>query len=263
MMVPTGPVDTQGKPPAAPGRTREGRTVIAVRDQIRAAIIAGDLAAGAPLSSEKLSSAYGVSRTPVREALRMLQEEGFVSVESNQRPRVATWSSDELEAVFVQRILLTALCTSLTVSRLNATQLEEIRLILQTLSRAEKEGDHETWRTSDIAFHSAHTALAPAALVADLQKLNARALMFRYMWLGQRSSTMTLSFDDHHTIYDACVAGDGYKAANAVAHHLATVGITLLARVDPAREPAAIRESLRFVGASSANAAVPFDHRES
>ncbi|MCU1415714.1 MAG: GntR family transcriptional regulator [Microbacteriaceae bacterium] len=243
--------DAQGLSAATPPRTREGRTVIEVRDQIRSAIIAGDLAPGAPLSSEKLSATYGVSRTPIREALRLLQEEGFVTVASNQRPRVATWSSDELEAVFVQRILLTAICTSLTIPRLSTIELDEIRTILETLTRAEEEGDHDAWRRADIRFHAAHTALAPAALLADLQKLNARALMFRYMWLGQRSSTMTLSFDDHDTIYEACVAGDAYGAANAVAHHLATVGITLLARVDPAREPTAVREALRYVGASS------------
>ena len=254
----TSQVDNEQKNPlGAPSRTREGRTVIEVRDQIRSAIVSGELAAGTPLSSEKLSATYGVSRTPIREALRLLQEEGFITVASNQRPRVTTWSSEELEAVFVQRILLTAMCTSLSVPRLTASDLDEIHTLLQTLSRAEEEGDHETWRKADIAFHTAHTHLAPPALFADLQKLNARALMFRYMWLGQRSPTMTLSFDDHDVIHAACVAGDAMGAASAVAHHLATVGITLLARVDPAREPTAVREALRYVGASLASRTTP------
>ena len=237
----------------SPPATRAGRTVFEVRDETRRAIIAGELEPGSPLSSEKLSAAYGVSRTPIREALRLLQEEGFVTVESNQRARVATWSPDELDAVFAQRVLLTAVCTSITVPKLSNSQLDIMRGLLETLDAAEEAGDHETWRETDIAFHLSHTELAPAALRADLQRLNTRALMFRYMWLGQRHSTMTLSFDDHDLIYQACLDRDAVRAARAVAHHLATVGITLLARVDPAREPVAVREALRFVGTSFAS----------
>jgi DNA-binding GntR family transcriptional regulator len=238
------------KPPAI---TRPGRTVFEVRDEIRRSIIAGQLEPGSPLSSAKLSGAYGVSRTPIREALRLLQEEGFVTVESNQRPRVATWSPDELDAVFAQRVLLSAVCTSITVPKLSDVQLLEIRGVLDDLDASETAGDHEAWREADIAFHNSHTALAPAALRADLQKLNTRALMFRYMWLGQRHSTMTLSFNDHDLIYEACVERDAVRAARAVAHHLSTVAITLLARVDPEREPVAVREALRFVGSSFAS----------
>jgi DNA-binding GntR family transcriptional regulator len=224
--------------------------VFEVRDEIRRSIIAGQLEPGSPLSSAKLSAAYGVSRTPIREALRLLQEEGFVSVESNQRPRVSTWSPDELDAVFAQRVLLSAVCTSITVPKLTDRQLLEIRGVLDALDASEAAGDHEAWREADVAFHNSHTALAPVALRADLQRLNTRALMFRYMWLGQRHSTMTLSFNDHDLIYEACVERDAIRAARAVAHHLSTVAITLLARVDPEREPVAVREALRFVGSS-------------
>lgn len=230
---------------------RTGRTVIEIRNGIRDDIIAGRLAPGAALSSAQLSKDYGVSRTPLREAVRMLQEEGFLTLESNHRPRVTTWSADELESLFVQRILLIALCTSITVPLLTEADVAAIDEATAALATAEAEQDHDRWREADVAFHQAHTRHAPKALLADLERLNARALMFRHMWLGDRHSTMSLAFDDHPRIYAACVARDSRRAAEAAARHLATVAITLLARVDPAREPSAVREALKFASQSS------------
>jgi DNA-binding GntR family transcriptional regulator len=223
-----------------------GSSVADIRNGIRDDIIAGRLAPGAYLSSAQIAKDYGVSRTPLREAVRMLQEEGFVTQESNHRPRVTTWSADDLESLFVQRILLNALCTSMTVPLLSEDDIAEIDRAMAALDEAEADNDHDRWREADVAFHRAHTKKAPAAVVADLERLNARALMFRHMWLGERHSTMSLAFDDHPRIYRACLSRDAQQAAEAAARHLATVAIALLARVDPSREPSAVREALKF-----------------
>jgi DNA-binding GntR family transcriptional regulator len=153
--------------------------------------------------------------------------------------------------LFVQRILLIALCTSITVPLLTKEDDAELARIMDALAAAEADHDHDGWREADVAFHRAHTHGAPSGLVADLERLNARALMFRHMWLGDRHSTMSLAFDDHPRIYSACVDRDAGRAAEAAARHLATVAITLLARVDPAREPTAVREALRFASQGS------------
>lgn len=235
------PADTPGD-----GAGRVGGTMLDVRDEIRRAIISGELAPGSTISSVQLAQKYGVSRTPLREALRMLQQQGFVTIEPNQRPRVATFSTEELEAVFAQRILLGALCTTITVPQLTPTDVERMAELIADLARAEADDDHDRWRQIDDRFHRSHYALAPAALRADLLRLNERAQLFRYMWLGQRHSTMALAMDDHPAIYEACASGDGHRAATLVARHFATVAIALLARLDPTHEPIAVREALRI-----------------
>ncbi|GGF10479.1 GntR family transcriptional regulator [Subtercola lobariae] len=226
--------------------------MIDVRNELRQAILTGELVAGSVISSVQLANKYGVSRTPMREALRMLQEEGFVTIAHNQRPRVATFSSEELEAVFAQRMLLSALCTSMTVPALTAADLDEMGRLLDEVTAAEQRGDLEAWQEADPAFHNSHTMHAPAAIQSDLDKLTERSQMFRYMWLGQRLTSMDLSMDDHHDIYEACVARDAPRAAAVAARHLATVAITLLARTDPAHEPIAVRQALRLASSASA-----------
>jgi DNA-binding GntR family transcriptional regulator len=231
----------------APGAARAGGTVLALRDLLRAAIIKGELRAGAPLSSVQLARTYGVSRTPLREALRMLEEEGFVTTESNMRARVATWSSDELEALFAQRILLTALCTRLTVPRLTSADLDRMGQLLADMDRAEADNDDVAWRAADSAFHLTHMMLAPPALLTAANRLYDRASMFRHTWLGQRRTTISLSPDDHPKILEACIRRDHASAANTAAEHLARVALMLVTQADPARDPACVPEALRLV----------------
>ena len=161
--------------PSASTDARGGASVVEIRDGIRDDIIAGRLAPGVALSSAKLSKDYGVSRTPLREAVRMLQEEGFLTLQNNQRPRVTTWSPDELESVFVQRILLISLCTSLTVPLMSSEDIAEMERTMGELDEAEAAHDHERWREADVQFHRVHTRRAPKALIADLERLSTRA----------------------------------------------------------------------------------------
>jgi DNA-binding GntR family transcriptional regulator len=235
----------------AQGAERSGATVTEVHGELRQAIVSGELQSGSPISSVQLARRYGVSRTPLREALRMLQDEGLVTTERNQRPRVATFSTEELEAVFVQRILLSAFCTMVTVPLLGEADLREMGRHLEALTRAEETGDHDAWLVADGQFHLAHTMHAPAAIRADLTRLTERAQMFRQMWLGQRRSVMGLSMDDHPAMYRACMAGDAATAAGIAGHHLATVAISLLARTDPAHEPTGVRAALSLARANS------------
>lgn len=245
--VRTGPgEDEPNGDPSSPAKSRAGGTVIAVRDMLREAMINGELRPGAPLSSVKLAKAYGVSRTPLREALRMLQNEGFVEVENNHRPRVASWSVEELETVFAQRILLTALGTRLSVPHLTA---EDVAMMGDALARIEAgadAGDHDAWRESDREFHELHMSRSSSVLQADLRRLTERALMFRYMWFGRRPNTMSFTLDDHPEIFEACRAKDAAAASRTAARHLARVALTLMAKVAPDHDPEVVREALRF-----------------
>src|SRR5580700_8405381 len=91
----------------------------AVHDELRAAILRNELPAGMILNQVHVAERLGVSRTPLREAFRMLQREGLIEGESNKRMRVAGFSLDGLEDLYAMRILLEGLAIRLTVPQLS------------------------------------------------------------------------------------------------------------------------------------------------
>ena len=92
-----------------------GQNTEDVYERIRTAILDGDLAPGAVMSQVALAEELGISRTPLREALRMLQGERLVEAEPNRRVRVAPMSPADLEELYVVRITLEAEALRLSV----------------------------------------------------------------------------------------------------------------------------------------------------
>ena len=125
---------------------RPGTTVDQVRDQVRHAILSGELPPGTQLSAVQLAIRYGVSRTPVREAIRLLQEQGLIVSEGNRRPRVATITPDELEGLYAQRVMLYSLGTMLTVPLLSAEELDHMQALYQEMIEAAERDDVLGWR---------------------------------------------------------------------------------------------------------------------
>jgi DNA-binding GntR family transcriptional regulator len=89
-------------------------------------IVSGRIAAGSVLRQEQLSERFGVSRTPIREALRRLSAQGLVSFTPNRGVRVRTLSRDELREAFLVRAELEGLATELAVPRMTPERLAEL-----------------------------------------------------------------------------------------------------------------------------------------
>jgi DNA-binding GntR family transcriptional regulator len=94
---------------------------------IRGMILSGQLAPGAQVSEEALAQTCGVSRTPVRDALRRLESELFIRRSGSQRSFVAEWSLDDLEDAFELRAMLEGLAARRAAMRITALQLEQLR----------------------------------------------------------------------------------------------------------------------------------------
>jgi DNA-binding GntR family transcriptional regulator len=195
----------------------------------------------------QLSERYGVSRTPLREALRMLQEEGLVAAASNRRARVRDFDLDDVEAISAQRILLSALATQVTVGGPRFRPAPLMTDALEDLERAARAGDAEGWRQADLAFHAGHEDGAPPLLLDDLRRLGQRNELYRSIWDRTDRHSDAQTVQEHHALLDACLAGDARRAVCAIARHQARIGITVLARAVPEREPATIRAALQMV----------------
>src|SRR5579871_5310780 len=116
-----------------------------VHERLRDAILRGELEVGAPMSQVKLAEQLGVSRTPLREAVRMLQHEGLILTERNRRARVAPLSAADVEQLYAQRLVLEALALRLSVPRFAARDLDELRRQLDRMHELEDERATEDW----------------------------------------------------------------------------------------------------------------------
>src|ERR1700691_1436909 len=116
-----------------------------VHAYLRECILDGTLTPGTKLSQVSLAQQLGISRTPLREVLRMLQEEGLVEIEPNQRTRVAGLDPQELDDVYASRILLETLALSLTLEEFTPARQRDAQRMLTAMRQAAKTGDFGTW----------------------------------------------------------------------------------------------------------------------
>jgi DNA-binding GntR family transcriptional regulator len=105
-------------------------------DQIKRMIITGALSPGASLREEQLAEACGVSRTPVRDALRRLEAETFIRRSESQRTFVSDWSLDDVEEAFQIRAMLEGHAAARAATRIDWAQLERLKSHNAAIDRA-------------------------------------------------------------------------------------------------------------------------------
>ena len=104
--------------------------------EVRRAILDGRLRPGQEISQLQLAERLGVSRTPLREALRILQNEGLVLAETWRRVGVAPVSADDVVHLYAMRIALELLAVRVSVPQLSASDLDGLAAALDELDRA-------------------------------------------------------------------------------------------------------------------------------
>lgn len=189
---------------------------------MRTRIINGEVAAGAALSELALADEFGVSRTPVREALKQLQTEGLVEI----RPRVGTFvtspSRREIIELFEIKELLEGAAARLLAQRGNVPELEALKENLAQADRAVRRDDRERYGT---LVHDFHDLLIQGA---DNSKLEAhyRTLMnqLAYARLVQtslaRPGRPLESDNEHHLVLDLILQKDGDNAERVMREHV-------------------------------------------
>jgi DNA-binding GntR family transcriptional regulator len=214
---------------------------------LRDEILTGEIPVGAVLSQVQLAARLGVSRTPLREALRMLQAEGLVEAEHNRRVRVARFAIDDLEQVYATRIVLEALGARLTVPVLNDDEVGALRECLTEMTELERRRDAIGWERPHRRFHRQLVAHAGDQVLRIIDQLADHALRYRLLYVtGQRRSWAQAN-SDHERLVEACERRDAAATAELLARHYASTALTLVATVEPTHDPAPIRTALRTV----------------
>jgi DNA-binding GntR family transcriptional regulator len=200
-----------------------------VLDALRGAILAGELPAGDTLRQEDLAERLGVSRMPVREAIRRLHGEGLVEVLPSRRVRVAALSRDEIEDIYDMRAALEPLAVRLAVPRLTRAMLRDAAYALEA---ADDEQEAETFGVRNAAFHLSLMSacerprlLAGIASLLDLSDRYQRAALPA----GEHNALVRA---EHAALLEAARAGDADTAARLTEEHVRGAGARLLELFD-------------------------------
>ena len=216
---------------------------------LREAILDGEIAPGEVLSQVLLADRLGVSRTPLREALRMLQGEGLIESEPQHRVRVASFSLEDVEGLYALRVPLEVTAFRLSVPRMEPEDLAELEGCLGAMVRFGAADDYTRWRVPHKAFHRGLTAHAVARYDILLPQLFQHAERYRRISVGRSLSDRSAT--EHRAILDACDAGDSDLAAVLLAEHLGRSAFEIIASVDPSYHAETLRRVLDDVGRAS------------
>jgi DNA-binding GntR family transcriptional regulator len=208
------------------------RSTLAVRahDAIRAAIVDGRLAAGERYSVARLAERFGVSRTPVREALLLLEREGVVRFERNRGVRVLETSAHDLEEVFTLRLLLEVPATYRACGLLGDEELAALKHELSAMATLARSGDENAFMAHDTRFHEIILIAAGnrrlARIIGGLRDL----VRFRGASTVGRSRGLRAIHAEHAAILAALRERDATRAAARMREHLLNTGRLLLAQ---------------------------------
>lgn len=211
----------------------ERQSVDAIHDRIRAAILRGEIAPGDEVSQVRLARHLGVSRTPLREALRMLVHEGLLEGQAGRQMRVAGFSVQDMEQLYVQRIALETMAIRITIPRLTGAELDLMRTHHDRMREHANQDDYEAWEVRHRALHELFVAGAGTRTVALIRQLSDHAARYRRLYTTQASGAYAAGSAEHRTIVDACAANDADCAAQALAKHLGHTALGVIELVEP------------------------------
>jgi DNA-binding GntR family transcriptional regulator len=204
--------------------TLANMTLVAIRDRI----LGGAYPEGEPLRQDAIATSFGVSRIPVREALRQLEAEGLVSFHPHRGAVVSSLSLDEIEEVFSLRASLECDLLRRAIPRLTEEHLECADEVLEGYDHAFREGDVGAWGEFNRRFHAALYAPADrpvtAGLVQRLHQQSDRYSRVQLVLTGGQSRAA----EEHQAILDAARARDVRGATALLKRHILGAGSALV-----------------------------------
>jgi DNA-binding GntR family transcriptional regulator len=212
-------VPTNNQLPIAPlGRQHSLRE--SVTESLRAAIIAGTLTEGTLYSAPALAAAFGVSATPVREAMMDLAREGLVETLKNKGFRITTMSDRELDELTEIRLLLEPPVVGDVAGAVPPSGIKVLRSMADHIVNAAREGDLTAYLAADRIFHAELLRYAGNNQLVELAtSLRSRTRMYGLKILSD-SNRLADSAQEHHDLLDLIEAGDGPAAQEFMRQHI-------------------------------------------
>lgn len=202
-----------------------------VFNTLRKAILTGELKPGERLMEIHLANRLGVSRTPIREAIRKLELEGLVIMIPRRGAEVAQITEKSLKDVLEVRRALDALCVELACERISEEEKENLRKACDEFEKATKTKDATIIAAADVALHDIIVqATRNQRLIQLINNLSEQMYRYRFEYIKDESRHDNL-VEEHRMIYESIVAKDCVKAADAAKLHIDNQEKSIIAQI--------------------------------
>ena len=187
---------------------------------IRQAILTGELKPGERLMEIHLANKLGVSRTPIREAIRQLELEGLVIMVPRKGAQVASITEKSMTDVLEVRLALEKLAVELACKRISYSQKDELKEALEGFETAVGNRDASEIAKADEAFHNAiFSATGNMRLGQMVNNLAEQMYRYRFEYIKDEGGRERL-VEEHKRIYDAVIKGDIETATKEISVHI-------------------------------------------
>jgi DNA-binding GntR family transcriptional regulator len=217
--------------------TRAGDIVVQVHTQLRQAILSGEVRPGEKTSQAELARDLGVGRTPLREAVRMLQSEGLVVTEPNRRVVIARLSLDDVEQLYIARITLEASAARVTLPQLTDGDIAELEGLMAQMAHLASgaSGEHplNLFAQPHRAFHERLIGGAGSRLAALTTGLFDHSERYRRVYGAVGADHFARRHVEHRGMLDAAESGDADAFVAALTIHYVNTARLVAAVLDP------------------------------
>jgi DNA-binding GntR family transcriptional regulator len=200
-------------------QVRDGVTGTRVADELREAILSGAHPPGTRLRQEELAAEFGASRVPVREALRILESEGLVTMVANTGAWIARLSLDECVELYQVRERIEPLLLRYSIPQLGEEQVDRLAELAEAMQRTD---DVEEFLALDREFHlgsyagASTTYLGPIVLKLWNNTQHYRRAFTRLL----DGDSNRILHDEHHMLVSAIREGDSDEAERVLFGHI-------------------------------------------
>ncbi|MDP5290981.1 GntR family transcriptional regulator [Oceanimonas sp. CHS3-5] len=209
-----------------------------VADCVRTMIIEGELKEGERINEPALCKQLDISRTPLREALKVLHSEGIVTIEPNRGARVAVITPDEIREHFEIICSLERRAAELTAERATAADLEQLTRLQYQLEGYHRAQDKQQYFEINQHIHRLIIELAGNDTLIQLHhQLMNKVSRGRYLAIGFHHR-WDESVTEHQQLLDALKAGDGDRAGRILAEHVMHTGKLLVSELEKKQQKA-------------------------
>jgi DNA-binding GntR family transcriptional regulator len=187
--------------------------------QLEGMILSGNIQPGERINESKLSGLLGVSRAPIREALRLLASSGILEVRANRGMFVRDLQIDEVEGLYDIRAALDVLAGERAAERINDEHLRTLYRWIEEMATYVETDDTDGYYRANIAFHAAIVEITGNAnLLSIYEGVCKQMSLFRRISLSLPGQ-LRLSLQRHKKIVEAIRSKDSAKAASVMKNH--------------------------------------------
>ncbi len=191
-------------------------------------ILNGTLKAGEVITEQMLCETTGASRTPVREAIHRLEQDGLVTAAPNRSAVVVGITTDDLADIYEIRRGIEGLASRYAARRAGAEQKDKLREIVELQEFFLSRNGTERMKELDSAFHElVYSACGSRIITSMLSRLHRQIGLYRKISLNASGRTAA-SVAEHRRIYEAIAAGDGEAAESLTIQHVQNAYLNLM-----------------------------------